>query len=120
MSETTIQQQTDLRDALDSADSFLYSQQITGLTEETVRKISAEQQEPQWMLDHRLASLKKFYEMSMPTRGPSLEKLNLDEIVYFAKPENSEITADWDEVDPKIKEKFQRLGIPEAEQRYLA
>lgn len=120
MSNQTLEQQTDLRDALDSADSFLYAQQITGLTEETVRKISAEQQEPQWMLDHRLASLRKFYEISMPTWGPSLEKLNLDEIVYFAKPENSEITADWNEVDPKIKEKFQRLGIPEAEQRYLA
>lgn len=120
MSDTLTPAQTDLRNALDTADSFLYSQKITGLTEDTVRKISAEQQEPQWMLDHRLMSLKKFYEMQMPTRWPSLEKLNLDEIVYFAKPENSEITANREEVDPKIKEKFQRLGIPEAEQRYLA
>lgn len=59
--------QTDLRDALDSADQFAYAQQITGLNEDTVRAISAAQDEPQWMLDHRLASLHKFYELSMPT-----------------------------------------------------
>lgn len=111
---------TSLRDALDSTDAITYAQQITGLNEETVRTISAQLNEPQWMLEHRLASLQKFFELSMPSRWPTLQDLDLSEIVYYAKPENSAIQEDRDKVDPAIKEKFARLGIPEAEQRYLA
>lgn len=56
-----------LRDALDSTDDFAYAQQIRGLNEETVRTISAHLEEPQRMLEHRLASLEQFFNMSLPT-----------------------------------------------------
>jgi Fe-S cluster assembly protein SufB len=72
------------------------------------------------MLDHRLASLEKFFSMAMPSRGPPLDGLDFNELVYYAQPENSGIQEDRDKVDPAIKDKFARLGIPEAEQRYLA
>lgn len=109
-----------LREALDGVDNFAYAQQITGLNEETVRAISQALDEPQWMLDKRVESLRLFNEMPMPSRGPDLSSVNFDELVYYASPEQSELQQDWNKVDPAIKEKFARLGIPEAEQRYLA
>ncbi len=109
-----------LRKALDSADDFRYSHQISGLNEETVRAISAHLNEPQRMLEHRLRSLELFLSMPMPSWWPDLSSINFDELVYYASPEQSEIQQDWDKVDPLIKEKFARLWIPEAEQRYLA
>lgn len=109
-----------LRDALDSTDNITYTQQIRGLNEETVRAISAHLDEPQWMLEHRLASLKQFFSMVMPTWWPPLDGLDFNELVYYAQPEQSEMQSDWEKVDPMIKEKFARLGIPDAEQRYLA
>ena len=109
-----------LREALDTPDSFSYSHQIKGLNEDTVRKISAELEEPEWMLEHRLKSLELFYSMPMPNRGPDISGLDFDELVYYASPEQREAQNDWSKVDPAIKEKFEKLGIPEAEQKYLA
>lgn len=117
---STTEQDQKLRTALDTADDFVYSQQISGLNEETVRKISAELKEPEWMLEKRLASLKKFYEMAMPTRGPDISGLDFNKLVYYASPEQRESQNDREKVDPAIKSKFEKLGIPEAEQRYLA
>lgn len=111
---------TDLRTTLDTADSFAYAKQLSGLNEEVVRAISAELGEPDWMLAHRLKSLELFFQMPMPSWWPNLDRLDFDELVYYAKPEQSEIQEDRDKVDPAIKEKFARLGIPDAEQRYLA
>lgn len=114
--------ENELKSAIDSHDTIPYAIHLTGLSEENVRAISADLGEPEWMLEHRLASLKIFHEMSMPSRGPDLSGLNLDEIVYYARPEKGfqGYTKNWDEIDPKIKEKFERLGIPEAEKKYLA
>ncbi|QDR64716.1 Fe-S cluster assembly protein SufB [Mammaliicoccus sciuri] len=90
-----------------------------GLTEEIVKKISQMKDEPQWMLDFRLKSLKQFYKMPMPMWGGDLTELNFDEITYYVKPsERSERS--WDEVPEEIKNTFDKLGIPEAEQKYLA
>lgn len=76
-------------------------------------------EEPQWMLDFRLKSLDKFYEMPMPQWGGDLNDLDFDEITYYVKPsEKSEKS--WDEVPEEIKATFDKLGIPEAEQKYLA
>jgi Fe-S cluster assembly protein SufB len=73
------------------------------------------------MLEHRLKSLEIFHSLPLPSRGPSLEGLSFDEIVYYAKPKNADtFQTDREEVDPTIKEKFARLGIPEAERKYLA
>ena len=117
---TNITKNTPLRETLDTPDDFAYASKISWLNEETVRKISEAQDEPAWMLEHRLKSLKIFQSMPMPTWWPDLSKINFDDLVYFASPEDAEVKNDWEQVDPAIKEKFERLGIPEAEQRYLA
>lgn len=112
-----------LRSALESSDQLQYAVHLTGISESTVRQISADQNEPEWMLAHRLKSLEIFFQKELPTRWPSLEKLNLDDIVYYARPEkwHQEKYADnRDDVDPAIRAKFDRLGIPEAEKKYLA
>lgn len=112
----------DLKNALESADEIQYSVYLKGLTEATVRRISEENKEPDWMLDHRLKSLKQFQSMKMPTWWPDLSDLKLDEIVYYAKAENpgQGYAKDWKDVDPSIRAKFERLWIPEAEKKYLA
>lgn len=90
-----------------------------GLTKEVVEEISKMKEEPQWMLDFRLKSLEQFYKMPMPQWGGNLKDLNFDDITYYVKPsEKSEKS--WDEVPPEIKATFDKLGIPEAEQKYLA
>ncbi|MDA3129664.1 Fe-S cluster assembly protein SufB [Aliibacillus thermotolerans] len=90
-----------------------------GLTEEIVREISEMKEEPQWMLDFRLKSLEIFYKKPMPQWGGDLTGLHFDDITYYVKPsERSERS--WDEVPEEIKNTFDKLGIPEAEQKYLA
>lgn len=90
-----------------------------GLTEEIVREISRMKDEPQWMLDFRLKSLKQFYKMPMPQWGGDISDLDFDEITYYVKPSERSETS-WDEVPEEIKNTFDKLGIPEAEQKYLA
>ena len=90
-----------------------------GLTEDIVREISNMKQEPEWMLDYRLKALETFYSKPMPQWGGDLNSLDFDEITYYVKP--SEATErSWDEVPEEIKATFDKLGIPEAEQKYLA
>jgi len=90
-----------------------------GLNEEVVRQISAHKREPDWMLEFRLKALKHFEERPMPTWGPDLSGLNLDEIYFYTKPAEAEGRS-WDDVPETIKETFSKLGIPEAEQKFLA
>ncbi len=72
------------------------------------------------MLEARLKSFEVFKNSKMPTWGPSLEKLDLEEIYYFSKPTGTSDTRNWDEVPENIKNTFDRLGIPEAERTMLA
>ncbi len=90
-----------------------------GLSENVVRQISAKKEEPQWMLDFRLKALRHFEQRPMPTWGGDLSKMNLDEIFFYTKPSQAEGKT-WDEVPADIKKTFERLGIPEAEQKFLA
>ncbi|AIY04907.1 Fe-S cluster assembly protein SufB [Planococcus sp. PAMC 21323] len=90
-----------------------------GLTEDIVREISKIKEEPEWMLKSRLKALKLFYSMPMPQWGGDLGSLNFDEITYYVKPSEASQTS-WDEVPEEIKRTFDKLGIPEAEQKYLA
>lgn len=90
-----------------------------GLTREVVEEISRMKEEPQWMLDYRLKALEHFYERPMPQWGGDLSELDFDEIVYYVKPSEKQERS-WDEVPEEIKQTFDRLGIPEAEQKYLA
>ena len=89
-----------------------------GLTENIVTEIS-KMKEPQWMLNFRLKALKLFYKMPMPQWGGDLSELNFDDITYYVKP-SEHTERSWDEVPEEIKRTFDKLGIPEAEQKYLA
>lgn len=90
-----------------------------GLTKEVVEDISHRKNEPQWMLDFRLKSLDIFYSKPMPQWGGDLSDLDFDEIQYYVKP-SEKTERSWDEVPEEIKQTFDRLGIPEAEQKYLS
>ncbi|WP_010647364.1 Fe-S cluster assembly protein SufB [Oceanobacillus massiliensis] len=90
-----------------------------GLTRRVVEEISKMKEEPQWMLDYRLKALEHFYERPMPQWGGDLSGLDFDEIVYYVKPSEKQGKT-WDEVPEEIKQTFDKLGIPEAEQKYLA
>lgn len=90
-----------------------------GITPDIVREISAKKDEPQWMLDLRLKSLEIFNRFPDPTWGPSIEGLDMDNIVTYVKP-NTDQKHDWESVPDDIKNTFERLGIPDAERSYLA
>lgn len=90
-----------------------------GINEELIRKISLDKDEPEWMLKKRLKALELFEQTPIPKWGPDLDKLNLNEIVYYVDPDAKETTS-WDEVPQEIKDTFDRLGIPEAEKQALS
>ena len=90
-----------------------------GLTPEIVRQISKEKNDPEWMLDLRLKSLEVYNKLPIPDWGPSLDGLDLDNIVTYVKPKTA-LTAKWSEVPNEIKETFEKLGIPQAERESLA
>ncbi|MBM3229771.1 Fe-S cluster assembly protein SufB, partial [Candidatus Parvarchaeota archaeon] len=90
-----------------------------GLNEETIREISRQKGEPDWMLQHRLHSLKVFNSKPIPTWGPDLSGLNLNEITHYVKPESAG-SKSWKDVPDYIKNTFDKLGIPEAERNFLS
>jgi Fe-S cluster assembly protein SufB len=90
-----------------------------GLNREVVEQISAFKGEPEWMLKFRLKALDHFLKRPMPTWGVDLSGLNLDDIYYYVKPTEGQASS-WDDVPEDIKNTFDRLGIPEAEQKFLA
>jgi len=90
-----------------------------GLTREVVETISKMKEEPKWMLDFRLKSLDIFNNQAMPAWGGDLSELKFDDITYYVKP-SERAEKSWDEVPEEIKRTFDKLGIPEAEQKYLA
>ncbi|HNX46503.1 MAG TPA: Fe-S cluster assembly protein SufB [Anaerolineaceae bacterium] len=90
-----------------------------GLDEEVIRQISHFKEEPEWMLEFRLKAYRHFLQRPMPAWGPDLSGLKLDDIYYYVRP--SEIDQkNWDDVPESIKTTFDKLGIPEAEQKYLS
>ena len=90
-----------------------------GVTEDVVREISRQKDEPAWMLEKRLKALALFQKTAMPTWGPSLAKLDLDQITYYVRPDAREATS-WEEVPDEIRKTFEKLGIPEAERTALS
>src|SRR5512136_1820325 len=90
-----------------------------GLSREVVENISHMKDEPQWMLDFRLKALDHFLARPMPSWGPDLSGLHLDDIFYYVKPTEGS-KGSWDDVPDTIKETFSRLGVPEAERKFLA
>jgi len=90
-----------------------------GLSEDTIRQISAIKDEPEWMLDFRLKALKSFNAMPLPRFGLDLKFLDFSSYTYFTRI-SSKDSQDWNEVPETIKNTFEKLGIPEAEQKFLA
>ena len=90
-----------------------------GLTEEVVRSISREKNEPQWMLNYRLHAFKVYQQAKMPDYGPDLSELNFKDMLYYQKPTDRKYR-DWADVPDTIKETFERLGVPQAERKFLA
>ncbi|MCX7607998.1 MAG: Fe-S cluster assembly protein SufB [Anaerolineales bacterium] len=90
-----------------------------GLDREVVEQISWMKGEPKWMLEFRLRALEHFLSRPMPTWGAYLGDLNLDDIYYYVKPTEKQEYS-WDNVPEEIKMTFDRLGVPEAERKFLA
>ena len=92
----------------------------SGLTAEIIRQISKEKGDPDWMLEFRLKSLEIFEKTPMTNWGPSIDGLDMKNIVTYVRPNTERMHANWDEVPENIKETFERLGIPQSERESLA
>lgn len=90
-----------------------------GLSREVVENISRMKNEPQWILDFRLKGLEHFMNRPMPTWGADISGLDLNNIYYYVKPTEG-VKGSWDDVPDTIKNTFDKLGIPDAEQKFLA
>ena len=91
----------------------------SGLTPEIVEKISEEKHDPEWMRIFRLKALETYNKMPVQNWGPSIEGLDMSNIVTYVRP-NTEMRGKWSEVPDDIKNTFERLGIPQAERASLA
>lgn len=89
-----------------------------GLTEEIVRQISAEKDEPEWILESRLKALKIFNEKENPKWGPDLSEVDMDKITTYIRPD-ADMSDDWKNVPDEIRDTFDKLGIPEAEKEAM-
>ena len=90
-----------------------------GLNEDIIREMSWMKGEPDWMLDRRLRAYKLFCRKPMPNWGGDLAELDFDEMYYYIKPTKSQVDT-WDELPDSVKDTYEKLGIPEAERKYLA
>jgi Fe-S cluster assembly protein SufB len=90
-----------------------------GLTRATVEEISAMKDEPDWMRDFRLKALEHFQKRPMPNWGADLSGIDFDDIFYYIRPAEKQGKT-WEEVPEYIKNTFEKLGIPEAERKFLA
>lgn len=87
------------------------------LNKETIKEISAIKKEPKWMTDFRIMALNKFFELGNPNFGPEL-KIDFSEITYYKKV-TDKIESNWDKVPTDVKETFDKIGLIEAEEKYL-
>ena len=90
-----------------------------GLSADVVREISRQKDEPEWMLEFRLESLQQFERKPVPTWGADLSRIDFDDIYYYIRPQDRQARK-WEDVPDDIKNTFDRLGIPEAERKFLA
>ncbi|WP_103981545.1 Fe-S cluster assembly protein SufB [Helcococcus massiliensis] len=119
MSKKTYVEDID-RGIYDRKNDFEYDKiSSKGLIEEVVRQISAEKNEPEWMLKKRLEAMRIFYELDNPSWGPDLSAVDVDELTLYVKPKAREVNQ-WDNLPDNIKQTFYDLGIPQAEIDALA
>ena len=105
-------------DFKDSTEMYVHLSK-KGLSKETVIEISKMKKEPQWMLDFRLRSFEIFMNKPMPTWGGDLSTIDFQNIYYYAKA-SDKTEKNWDDVPDNVKKTFDKLGIPEAEKKFLA
>ncbi len=90
-----------------------------GISDKVIRDISTIKNEPSWMTDFRLKAYEFFKTKPMPKWGADLSKINFDDIYYYIKPTN-ELKNSWDELPKEIKDTYDKIGVPEAEKKFLA
>ena len=90
-----------------------------GLNRKIVEEISKMKNEPEWMREIRLKALEAYNRLEMPTWGPDLSELKMDEIATYVKPK-TKLNSNWEDVPEDIRDTFDKLGIPEAEKKSLA
>src|SRR5579885_1901852 len=90
-----------------------------GLSEDIVKEMSWMKGEPDWMRDYRLKSLRHFEKRPMPNWGGDMSGIDFRDIYYYIKPTEKQVDA-WDELPDSVKQTYEKLGIPEAERKYLA
>ena len=105
-------------DFKDSTEMYVHLSK-KGLTKDTVREISQLKEEPEWMLDFRLRAYDVFMKKPMPKWGGDLNKIDFQNIYYYAKA-SDKTEKSWDDVPDNVKNTFDKLGIPEAEKKFLA
>ena len=105
-------------DFKDSTDLYVYTSK-KGLSRGTIEEISRIKNEPQWMLDFRLRSYDIFMNKPMPVWGGDLSKINFQNIFYYTKASEKQ-SKSWDDVPDSVRKTFDKLGIPEAEKKFLA
>ena len=104
----------------DPEDDYVFKPE-KGLSEEIIREMSLIKGEPDWMLNFRLKAYRRFLARPMPTWGGGglLDEIDFDDIYYYVKPAEDQ-AKDWDMVPESIKDTYEKLGIPEAERKFLA
>ncbi len=107
----------DYKYGFNDGDEFVFRAQ-KGLTKEVVADISRRKQEPSWMLEFRLKALEHFRQRAMPSWGADLSGIDFDDIYYYVRPADEQGRT-WEDVPEGIKNTFDRLGIPEAERKFL-
>ena len=90
-----------------------------GLNKKIIEEISSQKNDPDWMKEFRLKALEVYNNLPLPTWGPDLSELNMEEIATYVRPKTN-LNSSWDEVPDDIKDTFDKLGIPEAEKKSLA
>ncbi len=113
-----LQNMDDYQYGFSDPDTSVYKSE-RGLSEQVVRNISKLKNEPEWMTNFRMKALEHFIKRPMPNWGADISALDLENIFYYVRP--SDVAGKtWDEVPDTIKNTFDRLGIPEAERKFLA
>ena len=102
-----------------STDTKSVFQTEKGLSKAIIRQISAYKGEPEWMMQNRLAAYDAFLKKKNPSWGPDLSHIDFDDMIYYIKS-SVKVEGNWEDVPSEIKDTFAKLGIPEAEQKYLA
>jgi Fe-S cluster assembly protein SufB len=118
MSQTVLQEQDGYSPGFHVREQYAFKSE-RGLSRKIVEQISEMKGEPEWMRKFRLKSLSLFEQRPLPTWGADLSGIDFDTIYYYIKPVAQQGKT-WDDIPSEIKETFDRLGIPQAEQKYLA